>query len=59
MHAGGTMCQVKYGLARAVHLVAAAEDVHLVDEEDDLLAPLPDVLQEANLAVCERPICST
>lgn len=49
------------GQARAfsVHLIAAAEDVHLVDEEDDLLAPLPDVLQEAYLAVRKRAVCST
>ncbi len=42
-----------------VHLIAAAEDVHLVDEEDHLFAPLPDVLQEAHLAVRKRAVCST
>lgn len=45
------------GWSRVPHLISAAEDVHLVDEEDDLLAPLPDVLQKSNLAVCERAVC--
>ena len=40
------------------YFFAVAEDVHFVDQEDDLLAPLADVLQKAHLAVRERPVCA-
>ena len=43
----------------AHHLLALfgpAENVDLVDDEDDLLAPLPDLLQEAALALGERAV---
>jgi len=39
------------------YFFAVAEDVHFVDQEDHLFAPLANILQKSHLTVCERSIC--
>lgn len=49
LHAQQPCCVVCHKGAHLLHLRGAVEDVDLVDDEDHLLTPLLDVLEEANL----------